>query len=52
MLLGEMGADVIKVERHEGDWKRNSDRGEVEPFRQSAVRRTQPQQARHWHRSQ
>jgi crotonobetainyl-CoA:carnitine CoA-transferase CaiB-like acyl-CoA transferase len=27
-LLGDMGADVIKVERREGDWQRSSGRGE------------------------
>jgi crotonobetainyl-CoA:carnitine CoA-transferase CaiB-like acyl-CoA transferase len=27
-LLGDMGADVIKVERREGDWQRSSGRGD------------------------
>jgi crotonobetainyl-CoA:carnitine CoA-transferase CaiB-like acyl-CoA transferase len=27
-LLGDMGADVVKVERREGDWQRSSGRGE------------------------
>lgn len=27
-LLGEMGADVVKIERREGDWQRSSGRGE------------------------
>ncbi|MFN9123726.1 MAG: CaiB/BaiF CoA transferase family protein [bacterium] len=27
-LLGDMGADVVKIERREGDWQRSSGRGE------------------------
>ncbi|MBM3372348.1 MAG: hypothetical protein FJY44_00570 [Betaproteobacteria bacterium] len=27
-LLGDMGADVVKVERREGDWQRSAGRGE------------------------
>lgn len=30
-LLGDMGADVVKVERREGDWQRSAGRGEPGP---------------------
>jgi crotonobetainyl-CoA:carnitine CoA-transferase CaiB-like acyl-CoA transferase len=31
-LLGDMGADVVKVERREGDWQRSAGRGEPGRF--------------------
>lgn len=31
-LLGDMGAQVVKVERREGDWQRSAGKGEPGPF--------------------